>query len=144
MIEEHIKNLEKYCKDDIEYRSQTAEEEKSDFDIFCDNHISDIQAAIKELRSKEADLYVTNNSIKDLLETINGKDKRIADLEFSLMDMVLQFADEDKNSINTMGLSALEIAFSELNFDDPMPIKKAHKIYKELAKKYYKEGCKNE
>lgn len=68
---------------------------------------------------------------------LEKKDKRISDLEFALMDMVLQFADENKNSINTMGLSALEIAFNELNFDNPMSIKEVHKRYKELAQKYY-------
>jgi hypothetical protein len=56
--------------------------------------------------------------------------------------MVLQFADEDKNSINTMGLSALETAFAELDFDNPMSIKEVHKLYKELAKKYFEERCK--
>lgn len=51
-IDEHIKNLEEYCQDDIEFRSQTAEEEKSDFDIFCDNHIADIEAVISELERR--------------------------------------------------------------------------------------------
>ena len=68
---------------------------------------------------------------------LEKKDKRISNLEFALMDMVLQFADENKDSINTMGLSALEIAFNELNFDNPMSIKEVHKRYKELAQKYY-------
>lgn len=68
---------------------------------------------------------------------LEKKDKRISDLEFALMDMVLQFADENKDSINTMGLSALETAFNELNFDNPISIKEVHKRYKELAQKYY-------
>ncbi len=62
-ISKHIENLEQYCKDDIEYRNQTAEEEKSDFDIFCDNHIADIQAVIKEL--KKANKII--DSMKDYL-----------------------------------------------------------------------------
>lgn len=74
----------------------------------------------------------------DTKEEISRKEKRILDLEFALIDMVLQFANESKNSINTMGLSALEIAFTELNFNDPMPIKKVHDIYKKLAQEYYK------
>lgn len=91
---------------------------------------------------KEADLYEANNRINDLLDIVKQKNKRIADLEYSLLDMVLQFADEDKKSINTMGLSALETAFTELDFDNPMPIKEVHKLYKELAKKYFEERCK--
>jgi len=67
------------------------------------------------------------------------QEKRISDLEFALMDMVLQFADESKDSMNTMGLSALEIAFSELDFDNPMPIKKVHEQYKKLAKQYFEK-----
>jgi chromosome segregation ATPase len=90
----------------------------------------------------ESDLYEANNRINDLLDLVKQKDKRIADLEYSLLDMVLQFADEDKNSISTMGLSALETAFAELDLNDPMPIKEVHKLYKELAKKYFEERCK--
>jgi hypothetical protein len=77
------------------------------------------------------------NLIKTQQEELEKKDKRISDLEFALMDMVLQFADENEDSINTMGLSALEIAFNELNFDNTMPIKEVHKRYKILAQKYY-------
>ena len=77
-------------------------------------------------------------AIGNVLEELEKKDKRISDLEFALMDMVLQFADENKNKIGTMGLSALEIAFNELDFDNPMPIKEVHKRYKKLAQEYYK------
>lgn len=73
-----------------------------------------------------------------VLNELEKIDKRISDLEIALMDMVLQFADENKDSINTMGLSALEIAFDELDFDNPMPIKEVHKRYKKLAQEYYK------
>ncbi len=52
MVNKHIQNLKKYCKDDIDFRGQTAEEEKSDFDVFCDNHIADIEAVIEELNNK--------------------------------------------------------------------------------------------
>lgn len=97
---------------------------------------------LKELQEVKSDLYEANNRINDLLDIVKQKDKRIADLEYSLLDMILQFADEDKNSISTMGLSALETAFVELNLDDPMPIKEVHKLYKELAKKYFEERCK--
>ena len=97
---------------------------------------------VEEVRNLEADLYEANNRIADLLDISKSKDRKIEDLKYSLLDMVLQFADEDERSISTMGLSALETAFSELNFDDPMPKKEAHKIYKELAKKYFEERCK--
>lgn len=90
----------------------------------------------------EADLYEANNRINDLLDIVKQREKRITDLEYSLLDMILQFADEDKNSISTMGLSALETAFAELDLDDPMPIKEVHRLYKELAKKYFEGRCK--
>ena len=78
-------------------------------------------------------------AVQTLLNHLTKQGKRISDLEFALMDMVLQFADESKDSINTMGLSALETAFSELDFDNPMPIKKVHKQYKKLAKQYFEK-----
>jgi hypothetical protein len=84
------------------------------------------------------DVEVARGLEADLCEA----NMRITDLEYSLLDMILQFADEDKNSISTMGLSALETAFAELDLDDPMPIKEVHRLYKELAKKYFEERCK--
>ena len=78
-------------------------------------------------------------AIETVLAELEKKEKRISDLEFALMDMVLQFADESKENIGTMGLSALEIAFAELNFDNPMPIKEVHNLYKKLAQEYYKQ-----
>ncbi len=76
-IDEHIKNLEKYCTDDIDFRSQTAEECKSDFDIFCDNHIADIKAVIKELKNVQTDLYEANHRITDLLLILGDRDRMI-------------------------------------------------------------------
>jgi len=76
-IDEHIKNLEKYCEDDIDFRSQTAEEEKSDFDIFCDNHIADIKAIIQELKNTQSDLYESNKRIADLLLILGDRDRMI-------------------------------------------------------------------
>lgn len=96
---------------------------------------------VEVARGLEADLYEANNRINDLLDIGKQREKRITDLEYSLLDMILQFADEDKNSISTMGLSALETAFAELDLDDPMPIKEVHRLYKELAKKYFEERC---
>ena len=85
----------------------------------------------------KADFETVLNLVQTQQKEIEKKDKRISDLEFALMDMVLQFADENEDSINTMGLSALEIAFNELDFDNPMNIKKVHERYKKLAQKYY-------
>ncbi len=79
-IEEHIKNLEEYCEDDIDFRSQTAEEEKSDFDIFCDNHIADIKEVIKELRTNQSDLYEANHRITDLLLILGDRDRMINEM----------------------------------------------------------------
>ena len=93
-----------------------------------------VNSAFKQEHKNNEDLEMLYKGCQIELEE---KDKRISDLEFALMDMVLQFADENKDSISTMGLSALEIAFNELNFDNPMSIKEVHKRYKELAQKYY-------
>lgn len=79
-IEKHIKNLEEYCEDDIDFRSQTAEEEKSYFDIFCDNHIADIKAVIQELRNTQSDLYEANKRIADLLLILEDKDRMIDEM----------------------------------------------------------------
>ena len=76
-IENNIRNLELYCNYDIEFRSQTAEEEKSDFDIFCDNHIADIEAVIQELKTTQSDLYESNKRITDLLLTLGDRDRMI-------------------------------------------------------------------
>ena len=78
-IEKHINNLEKYCEDDIDFRSQTAEEEKSDFDIFCDNHIADIKAIIQELKNTQSDLYEANNRIADFVYYDNFKGQKIVE-----------------------------------------------------------------
>lgn len=70
-LEKHINNLEEYCKDDDLF------EKDGDFKEFCDNHIADIQAVIKELKNIQADLYEANNRINDLLEIVTEKDKLI-------------------------------------------------------------------
>ena len=93
-----------------------------------------VNNAFKQAYKNNEDLEMLYKGCQIELEE---KDKRISNLEFALMDMVLQFADENKESINTMGLSALETAFNELNFHNPMSIKEVHKRYKELAQKYY-------
>ena len=123
------------------------DEAKEEFDFFNEgDYITRGMSIAKdvvlqELENTRADLYEANNRINDLLDIGKQREKRITDLEYSLLDMILQFADEDKNSISTMGLSALETAFAELDLDDPMPIKEVHRLYKELAKKYFEERC---
>ena len=101
---------------------------------------ADIAENILEGKGKVAeDCREYVEAIRVVLNHLTKQEKRILDLEFALMDMVLQFADESKDSINTMGLSALETAFSELDFDNPMPIKKVHEQYKKLAKQYFEK-----
>lgn len=77
------------------------------------------------------------NLIQKKESEINKLNKRISDLEFALIDMVYQFADESKNQLNTMGLSALETAFCELDFDNPIDKDIVIKKFAELQKKYY-------
>lgn len=84
-----------------------------------------------------ADLEALLNLIQKQDTEINKLNKRISDLEFALIDMVYQFADESKNQLNTMGLSALETAFCELDFDNPIDKDIVIKKFAELQKKYY-------
>lgn len=105
-----------------------------------EKEIKEIQELVDMLGSRQdrEDFDIISNFIKKQKAELEKKEKKISDLEFALMDMVLQFADESKDKIGTMGLSALEIAFGELDFDNPMPIKEVHKRYKKLAQEYYK------
>ena len=73
-IEEHIKNLEKYCEVDDLF------EKDGDFKEFCDNHIADIKAVIEELRTTQSDLYEANNRINDLLDVAKEKDRIIDEM----------------------------------------------------------------
>ena len=87
-------------------------------------------------------------AIETVLNLLEKKDERISDLEYALIDMVMQFADRPKikdyhYALSTMGLSALETAFAELDFDDPMPVAEAEKKYKVLVDKYYERKVEN-
>lgn len=86
-------------------------------------------------------LHTVLNLIQTQQAEIEKKDKRILDLEYALLDMIMQFADRPRKSgceyyISTMGLSALELAFNELDLDDPTPIKNVNAIYEKLQKQY--------
>ena len=72
--DEHIKNLEEYCKVDNLF------EKDGDFKEFCDNHIADIKAVIQELKNTQSDLYEANNRINDLLDIVKQKDKIIDEI----------------------------------------------------------------
>ena len=78
-IEEHIKNLEKYCEDDDLF------EKDGDFKDFCDGHIADVKAVIKELKNTQSDLYEANHRITDLLLILGDRD-RIIDLMARAID----------------------------------------------------------
>lgn len=73
-IDEHIKNLEKYCEDDDLF------EKDGDFKEFCDNHIADIKAVIEELRNTQSDLYEANKRIADLLLILGDRDRMIDEM----------------------------------------------------------------
>lgn len=73
-IDEHIKNLEEYCQDDDLF------EKDGDFKEFCDGHIADIKAVIKELKNTQSDLYEANHRISDLLDIVEQKDQLIKQL----------------------------------------------------------------
>lgn len=88
-----------------------------------------------------------SESIGTVLSMLKEKDKRINDLEYALLDMIMQFADRpnikgSSYALDTMGLSALELAFDELGFDNPYPVKKADEKYQILAKQYFERKSK--
>lgn len=70
-IDEHIKNLEEYCEVDNLF------EKDGDFKEFCDGHIADIKAVIKELKNTQSDLYEANHRISDLLLILGDRDRMI-------------------------------------------------------------------
>ena len=85
-------------------------------------------------------------ALQTVLNMLKEKDKRINDLEYALLDMIMQFADRpnikgSSYALDTMGLSALELAFDELGFDNPYPVKKADEKYQILAKQYFERKC---
>lgn len=89
-----------------------------------------------------------DEAIETVLNLLEKKDKRISDLEYALIDMVMQFAYRPKikdchYALSTIGLSALENAFAELDFDDPMPVAKAEKKYKVLVDKHFERKVEN-
>ena len=109
----------------------------------------------KTEREIEMSLYMEDMPFEEIKTVLNlitklqkeneEKDKRINDLEFVLLDMVMQFANRVKTkgsnyALDTKGLSTLELAFNELGFDEMYPVKKANEKYKILEKKYYYEN----
>lgn len=77
-LEKAIKNLKEYIKIDKEMRKDT--KEMSDFDLFCEQHINDIQIVLDKLEEKSSELYSANCMISDLLldvmeEKENEKEK---------------------------------------------------------------------
>lgn len=123
------------------------EEEKKSIER-CKELIKETHSCWIGLSNQEAIKTILNLSENQKAE-IKNKDKRISDLEYALIDMVMQFADRPKikdchYALSTMGLSALETAFAELDFDDPVPVAEAEKKYKVLVDKYFERKVENE
>ena len=83
-IEDHIKNLEKYCEDDDLF------EKDGDFKEFCDGHIADIKAVIEELKNTQSDLYEANNCISDLLDVAKERDRIIDEMAKYIDDFQME------------------------------------------------------
>ena len=83
-IEEHIKNLEKYCEVDDLF------EKDGDFKEFCDNHIANIKAVIEELKNTQSDLYEANKRIADLLLILEDKDRIIDEMAKYIDDFQME------------------------------------------------------
>ena len=133
---ERCKSIVRVNKDFLKGNKQTINQEEID----C---IETVLTMLKE-KDKEIDcLKKAGKATEDVYKRkIEKKDKRINDLEYALLDMVMQFADRpnikgSNYALNTMGLSALELAFDVLGFDDPYPVKRAEEKYKNLTKQYF-------
>lgn len=83
-IDEHIKNLEKYCEVDDLF------EKDGDFKEFCDGHIADIEAVIQDLKTTQSDLYEANNRIADLLLILGDKDRMINEMAKYIYDSQME------------------------------------------------------
>lgn len=71
-VEKAIRNLEEYIAIDKEMRKDT--KEMSDFDLFCQQHISDIQIVLDKLEEVSSELYSANCIISDLLNVMEEKE----------------------------------------------------------------------
>lgn len=71
-IEKAIRNLEEYIAIDKEMRKDT--KEMSDFDLFCQQHINDIQIVLDKLEEVSSELYSANCIISDLLDVMEEKE----------------------------------------------------------------------
>lgn len=76
-IEKAIRNLEEYIAIDKEMRKDT--KEMSDFDLFCQQHINDIQIVLDKLEEVSSELYSANCIISDLLNVMeeNKNEKQL-------------------------------------------------------------------
>lgn len=71
-LEKAIRNLEEYIAIDKEMRKDT--KEMSDFDLFCQQHINDIQIVLDKLEEVSSELYSANCIISDLLDVMEEKE----------------------------------------------------------------------
>lgn len=71
-VEKAIRNLEEYIAIDKEMRKDT--KEMSDFDLFCQKHINDIQIVLDKLEEVSSELYSANCIISDLLDVMEEKE----------------------------------------------------------------------
>lgn len=105
--------------------------------------IEQLEIKIDNLTEEQNEREKYTHKLEQKIQKENEeKDKRINDLEFALLDMVMQFANRVKTkgcsyALDTMGLSALELAFNELRFNEMYSVNKAEEKYKILEKQYY-------
>ena len=99
-------------------------EEQKEKIIYCNDLLNRIEGRkyykkyIKERRKKEPDLLYPD--FDEIYEIYYKQKEEIKEYKNALIDMVNQFADTDKQEkrLSTMGLSALENAFSVLEIDE--------------------------
>lgn len=154
LTEENLDKLETHCRKAVNF--ERGVEHKVVLELLemyyqYQKEIQDKNNEIIKLQKENETLNIALNkqtiNIRDNLLELQEKDKRINDLEFALLDMVMQFANRIKikgssYAFDTMGLSALELAFDELGFHEMYPVKRAEEKYKILEKQYFKKQAK--
>jgi len=119
------------------------------YGFMLDCLLDEINKKEKKMQKQQKEIekykYLYEKALSELVQADKkslDKDKRISNLEYALLDMIMQFADRPhKNgceyAISTMGLSALELAFNELDLDDPTSMKIVNAKYNKLQKQYF-------
>lgn len=108
-IDEHIKNLEKYCEDDDLF------EKDGDFKEFCDNHIADIKAVIQEIKSEKGTIRALKVALEERTNERDAKSDIIAKQNKVIYEMAsyLSGLDIDEDICSKLNKKCDQMAYGE-------------------------------